>query len=165
MFENAVCFLTPTLARASAGATSAGCRHVPCQSPILGLRIRWSICIRWWLESWMGRQRVREGTSRLELKSGLKTVCYDAGECRRAPSPPFQPFTLSSHSNCCIRMHTTHGGGMRAIQGLGASEGSWEGRLNFWLKSSLLVSTQFWYGRVSARPAPVESTHLASHLY
>ena len=32
----------------------------------------------------MGRQRVREGTSRLELKFGLKTVCYDADECWRA---------------------------------------------------------------------------------
>ena len=38
-FENTVCCSKPTLARASAGATSAGCRHVPCQSPILGLGI------------------------------------------------------------------------------------------------------------------------------
>ena len=54
---------------------------------------------------------------------------------------------------------------MRAIQGLGASEGGWEGRVNFWLKSSLLVSTQFWYGRLPARPAPVADTYLVSHLY
>ena len=31
------------------------------------------------------------------------------------------------------RTHATHGGGMRAIQGLDASEGGWEGRVNFWL--------------------------------
>ena len=32
--ENASYGLKPTMARASAGATSAGCKHVPCQSTV-----------------------------------------------------------------------------------------------------------------------------------